>query len=172
MGNGLLLNRYLLIIDFNAQFTLVTQWHEHKNIHVKKRTVFHCCYAYAITFFLCCYVVLLTLVTKSRGLIKFELGSCFLTVSTCFKTGASRSFKLELVDLLWKLAIEPYSNFDCSFVCLSTARERIVGWYHTGPKLHHNDVKVNELIRRYCSNSVRKHSFTFKANLFEQLSFS
>lgn len=34
------------------------------------------------------------------------------------------------------------------------ARERIVGWYHTGPKLHHNDVKVNELIRRYCSNSV------------------
>ena len=42
-------------------------------------------------------------------------------------------------------------------VCLFTARERIVGWYHTGPKLHHNDVKVNELIRRYCSNSVRKY---------------
>ncbi|KAJ7380346.1 26S proteasome non-ATPase regulatory subunit 7 [Desmophyllum pertusum] len=34
------------------------------------------------------------------------------------------------------------------------ARERVIGWYHTGPKLHHNDVKVNELIRRYCSNSV------------------
>ena len=44
----------------------------------------------------------------------------------------------------------------CMFVCFSMfkARERIVGWYHTGPKLHHNDVKVNELIRRYCSNSV------------------
>lgn len=34
------------------------------------------------------------------------------------------------------------------------AREKIVGWYHTGPKLHQNDVAVNELIRRYCPNSV------------------
>ncbi|XP_062592974.1 26S proteasome non-ATPase regulatory subunit 7-like [Saccostrea cucullata] len=34
------------------------------------------------------------------------------------------------------------------------ARERIVGWYHTGPKLHQNDVAINELLRRYCPNSV------------------
>ncbi|XP_023954789.2 26S proteasome non-ATPase regulatory subunit 7 [Bicyclus anynana] len=34
------------------------------------------------------------------------------------------------------------------------AREKVVGWYHTGPKLHHNDVAINELIRRYCPNSV------------------
>lgn len=34
------------------------------------------------------------------------------------------------------------------------ARERIVGWYHTGPKLHHNDVLVNELVRKYCPNSI------------------
>lgn len=34
------------------------------------------------------------------------------------------------------------------------AREKIVGWYHTGPKLHQNDVKINELLRRYCPNSV------------------
>ncbi|CAG0888220.1 unnamed protein product [Darwinula stevensoni] len=34
------------------------------------------------------------------------------------------------------------------------AREKIVGWYHTGPKLHQNDVLINELIRRYCANSV------------------
>jgi len=34
------------------------------------------------------------------------------------------------------------------------AREKIVGWYHTGPKLHQNDVRINELIRRYCSSSV------------------
>lgn len=30
----------------------------------------------------------------------------------------------------------------------------MVGWYHTGPKLHQNDVAINELIRRYCPNSV------------------
>jgi len=34
------------------------------------------------------------------------------------------------------------------------ARERIVGWYHTGPKLHKNDIAINELIKQYCSNSV------------------
>ncbi len=34
------------------------------------------------------------------------------------------------------------------------ARERIVGWYHTGPKLHKNDIAINELIKQYSSNSV------------------
>lgn len=34
------------------------------------------------------------------------------------------------------------------------AREKVVGWYHTGPKLHQNDISINELIRRYCPNSV------------------
>lgn len=34
------------------------------------------------------------------------------------------------------------------------ARERVVGWYHTGPKLHQNDIAINELLRRYCPNSV------------------
>ncbi|KAK7114050.1 26S proteasome non-ATPase regulatory subunit 7-like [Littorina saxatilis] len=34
------------------------------------------------------------------------------------------------------------------------ARERVVGWYHTGPKLHHNDIAINEMVRKYCPNSV------------------
>ncbi len=34
------------------------------------------------------------------------------------------------------------------------AREKIVGWYHTGPKLHQNDIAVNEIIRQYCPSSV------------------
>ncbi|XP_002741491.1 26S proteasome non-ATPase regulatory subunit 7-like [Saccoglossus kowalevskii] len=34
------------------------------------------------------------------------------------------------------------------------AREKIVGWYHTGPKLHRNDIAINEIIRGYCPNSV------------------
>lgn len=34
------------------------------------------------------------------------------------------------------------------------AREKIVGWYHTGPKLKPNDVIINELVRKYCQNSV------------------
>lgn len=34
------------------------------------------------------------------------------------------------------------------------AREKIVGWYHTGPKLHPNDIAINELMKKYKSNSI------------------
>lgn len=34
------------------------------------------------------------------------------------------------------------------------AKEKIVGWYHTGPKLHPNDIKINEIIKNYCNDSV------------------
>ncbi|CAK8692091.1 26S proteasome non-ATPase regulatory subunit 7-like [Clavelina lepadiformis] len=34
------------------------------------------------------------------------------------------------------------------------ARERIVGWYHTGPKLCSNDIAINELLKRYNPNAV------------------
>ena len=40
----------------------------------------------------------------------------------------------------------------CLFSC--TARERIVGWYHTGPKLHPNDIAIHDLIGKYCVNPV------------------
>lgn len=34
------------------------------------------------------------------------------------------------------------------------ARERIVGWYSTGPKIQSGDLDINQLIRLYCSNPV------------------
>jgi len=34
------------------------------------------------------------------------------------------------------------------------ARERIVGWYHTGPRLHRNDILINDLVSGYNPNSV------------------
>lgn len=45
-------------------------------------------------------------------------------------------------------------EFYIFFIYYILAREKVVGWYHTGPKLHQNDVAINELIRRYCPNSV------------------
>ncbi|KAH6945437.1 hypothetical protein HPB50_008448 [Hyalomma asiaticum] len=42
------------------------------------------------------------------------------------------------------------------------ARERIVGWYHTGPNLHPSDIPINELVRRYCSTSVSICCFVHK----------
>ncbi|VDO40108.1 unnamed protein product [Onchocerca flexuosa] len=34
------------------------------------------------------------------------------------------------------------------------ARERIVGWYHTGPKLCQNDIVINEQLKRFTCNPV------------------
>ena len=34
------------------------------------------------------------------------------------------------------------------------AREQIVGWYHTGPKLHPNDIAVHERLSQYCQSPV------------------
>lgn len=35
-----------------------------------------------------------------------------------------------------------------------TAREKIVGWYSTGPKLREADIDINELIRQFCDSPV------------------
>eukprot|EP00158_Paraphelidium_tribonemae_P005567 Partr_v1_DN27408_c2_g1_i1_m72357 putative Proteasome (Prosome, macropain) 26S subunit, non-ATPase, 7 len=32
------------------------------------------------------------------------------------------------------------------------ASEKIVGWYHSGPKLRSSDLEINELMKRYCPN--------------------
>jgi 26S proteasome regulatory subunit N8 len=34
------------------------------------------------------------------------------------------------------------------------AKERIVGWYHTGPKLCQNDIDINQIIKRFTPNPV------------------
>lgn len=34
------------------------------------------------------------------------------------------------------------------------ARERIVGWYHTGPKLRAGDIKINEVLRRFVAKPL------------------
>lgn len=34
------------------------------------------------------------------------------------------------------------------------AREKVIGWYHTGPKLHQNDVAINDLVRQYCVKNM------------------
>jgi proteasome lid subunit RPN8/RPN11 len=36
----------------------------------------------------------------------------------------------------------------------ATARERMIGWYHTGPKLRASDLEINELFKRYIARPV------------------
>lgn len=34
------------------------------------------------------------------------------------------------------------------------AREKMIGWYHSGPKLRASDLEINELFKRYTPNPV------------------
>ena len=34
------------------------------------------------------------------------------------------------------------------------AREKLVGWYHSGPKLRASDLEINELFKRYTPNPL------------------
>ena len=34
------------------------------------------------------------------------------------------------------------------------AKERMIGWYHTGPKLRSSDLEINELMKRYVQRPV------------------
>lgn len=37
---------------------------------------------------------------------------------------------------------------------LCAARERIIGWYHTGPRLREADLDIHDLIARYCDDPL------------------
>lgn len=36
----------------------------------------------------------------------------------------------------------------------TVARERMIGWYHTGPKLRASDQEINDLLKRYIAHPV------------------
>ena len=42
----------------------------------------------------------------------------------------------------------------CLFLMLVLARERVVGWYSTGPKIRENDILINEVFRKYTPSPV------------------
>lgn len=39
-------------------------------------------------------------------------------------------------------------------MCANAAREHVVGWYSTGPRLKAGDLTINELMADYCDNPM------------------
>ena len=39
-------------------------------------------------------------------------------------------------------------------VCVCVARERMIGWYHTGPKLRASDQEINDLFKKFIARPV------------------
>lgn len=84
------------------------------------------------------------------GVLLGALRGSTLDVSNCFAV----PFEEDLTDPnVWFLDNDYLENMFSMFKKVN-ARERIVGWYHSGPKLCTNDIKINELFRKYTSNSV------------------
>jgi len=38
------------------------------------------------------------------------------------------------------------------------AREKVIGWYHTGPRLRESDMDIHQLISEYCDGSLNKQA--------------
>lgn len=84
------------------------------------------------------------------GVLLGALRGSILDVSNCFAV----PFEEDLADPnVWFLDHDYLENMFAMFKKVN-ARERIVGWYHSGPKLCTNDIKINELFRKYTPNSV------------------
>ncbi|EDV26030.1 uncharacterized protein TRIADDRAFT_23419 [Trichoplax adhaerens] len=54
---------------------------------------------------------------------------------------------------IWYLDHDYLENMYAMFKKVN-AREKVVGWYHTGPKIHSNDISVNEVLKRFVANPV------------------
>jgi 26S proteasome regulatory subunit N8 len=54
---------------------------------------------------------------------------------------------------IWFLDHHYHENMYAMFKKVN-AREQVVGWYHTGPKLRENDLEIHEVLRRYVANPV------------------
>ncbi len=53
---------------------------------------------------------------------------------------------------LWRYVLRPGSAERARIPCL--AREKMIGWYHTGPRLRASDLEINELMRRFIPRPV------------------
>ncbi|GMT00756.1 hypothetical protein PENTCL1PPCAC_22930 [Pristionchus entomophagus] len=53
----------------------------------------------------------------------------------------------------WFLDMDYLDNMHAMFHKVA-AKEKIVGWYHTGPKLDKKDIAINEQLKRFCPNPV------------------
>ena len=40
------------------------------------------------------------------------------------------------------------------FTVSKLAKEKMIGWYHSGPKLRSSDLEINELFKRYTHNPL------------------
>ncbi|CAF0810319.1 unnamed protein product [Brachionus calyciflorus] len=84
------------------------------------------------------------------GILLGSLRNKILDISNSFAVPFDEEEKNKDV---WFFDHEYFENMYAMFKKVN-AREKIVGWYHTGPRLHRNDIAINDLIKSYNPNAV------------------
>ncbi|RNA01391.1 26S proteasome non-ATPase regulatory subunit 7-like [Brachionus plicatilis] len=84
------------------------------------------------------------------GILLGSLRNKVLDISNSFAVPFDEEEKNKDV---WFFDHEYFENMYSMFKKVN-AREKIVGWYHTGPRLHRNDIAINDLIKTYNQNAV------------------
>merc|ERR1711970_1398108 len=84
------------------------------------------------------------------GSTKIIDGKRVLDVSNCFAVPFDEDGKDEKV---WYV---DHDYLDTMFNMFRkvNAKERVVGWYHTGPELHANDTEINDIFKKYTPKAV------------------
>lgn len=61
-----------------------------------------------------------------------------------------------MFEMFKKVNGEKMANFGAGFSMITSrsARERMIGWYHSGPKLRASDLEINELFKRFIPRPV------------------
>jgi 26S proteasome regulatory subunit N8 len=84
------------------------------------------------------------------GVLLGSLRSGILDISNCFALPFEEDFRDSHV---WFLDHDYLETMFAMFRKVN-ARERIVGWYHTGKSLSPNDMAINEVLRKYNPHAV------------------
>ncbi|KAI5290502.1 proteasome regulatory particle subunit, partial [Ascosphaera atra] len=90
--------------------------------------------------------------TKKRvvGVLLGQNDGQNVRVSNCFAVPFEEDEKNPSV---WFLDHNFIENM-CEMFKKINAKEKLVGWYHTGPKLRASDLDINELFKRYTPNPL------------------
>lgn len=101
------------------------------------------------------HLIIITTITShiSRRAVGVLLGQVVKGRVSCLNSFAVPFEEDERDSSVWFLDHDYLENMFRMFRKVN-ARERIVGWYSTGPKIHTGDLQINDLMSKYCAEPV------------------
>eukprot|EP00927_Polykrikos_kofoidii_P072486 TRINITY_DN685_c0_g1_i2.p1 TRINITY_DN685_c0_g1~~TRINITY_DN685_c0_g1_i2.p1 ORF type:complete len:358 (+),score=113.45 TRINITY_DN685_c0_g1_i2:79-1152(+) len=87
------------------------------------------------------------------GTLLGEVTDFKLHITNCFAVPFEEEQREDQPPQVWFLDHNFHENMAAMFKKVNT-KERVVGWYSTGPKIKSSDLAIHEMYRRYCAEPV------------------